>query len=102
VISEMDLALSNLKRLRHFRNWLIWGFLPGVLLISNLVGRVTHLAYSFFIVCALWMIGIAYSVRRVRLWPCPNCGKPIMQGLVSQRFLVQMFALRLLSQNVVP
>ena len=49
MISEMDLALSNLKRLRHFRNWLIWGFLPGVLLISNLVGRVTHLAYSFFI-----------------------------------------------------
>jgi predicted RNA-binding Zn-ribbon protein involved in translation (DUF1610 family) len=79
MISEMDLALSNLKRLRRFRNWLIWGFLPGVLLISNLAGRVTHVAYSFFIVCAVWMIGIAYSVRRVRLWPCPNCGKPILQ-----------------------
>jgi hypothetical protein len=74
-----DLALVGLNRWRLVRNWLIWGFLPGVLLISNLFLRVSHFRYSFFIVVAAWVVGTAYAGRRVRLWPCPNCGKPVMQ-----------------------
>jgi hypothetical protein len=79
IMGESDLGLVGLNRWRLVRNWLIWGFLPGVLLISNLFLRVSHFRYSFFIVVAAWVIGIAYAGRRVRLWPCPNCGKPVMQ-----------------------
>jgi predicted RNA-binding Zn-ribbon protein involved in translation (DUF1610 family) len=79
IMGESDLGLPGLKRWRLVRNWLIWGFLPGVLLISNLLFRVTQLRYSFLIVVAAWMVTIAYSVRRVQRWPCPNCGKPVMR-----------------------
>jgi hypothetical protein len=79
IMGEGDLGLVGLNRWRLVRNWLVWGFLPGVLLISNLFLRVSHFRYSFFIVVAGWVIGIAYAGRRVRLWPCPNCGKPVMQ-----------------------
>jgi hypothetical protein len=51
-MSESDLGLSGLKRWRLVRNWLTWGFLPGVLLISDLFLRVSHSRYSLFIVVA--------------------------------------------------
>lgn len=79
IMSESDLGLSRLKRWRLIRNWLTWGFLPGVLLISDLFLRVSHSQYSLLFVVAAWMVGLAYSARRVRLWPCPSCGKPLMQ-----------------------
>jgi predicted RNA-binding Zn-ribbon protein involved in translation (DUF1610 family) len=78
IMGGSDLGLSGLKRWRLVRNWLTWGSLPGVLLISNLFYRVTHLRYSLLIGVAAWMISIAHTVRRVQRWPCPNCGKPVM------------------------
>jgi hypothetical protein len=77
--SESDLALVRLKRWRLLRNWLIWGFLPGILVLSDLLMWVTDLKYSALIVIVVWMIGTVYSARRVQLWPCPNCGKPVMK-----------------------
>jgi hypothetical protein len=79
IMGESDLGLVGLKRWRLVRNWLIFGFPPGVLLISNLFLRVSHLRYSFLIVAAAWMISTAYVVKRVQRWPCPSCGEPVMQ-----------------------
>ena len=76
---ESVLGLVGLKRWRLVRNWLIFGFPPGVLLISNLFLRVTHLRYSFLIVAVGWMISTAYVVKRVQRWPCPSCGEPVMK-----------------------
>jgi hypothetical protein len=76
---QASLGLFELSRWRVTRNWLIWGFVPGVLLASNLINWITHLRYSFFIAVAIWMIATAYTVRRVQLWPCPHCGKPVMK-----------------------
>ena len=77
--SETDLALSDLKRWRQIRNWSIWTFLPGVLLVSNVLFRLTHVGLSLLIVCACWMFSTGYAVMRVRRWSCPNCGKCLMQ-----------------------
>jgi predicted RNA-binding Zn-ribbon protein involved in translation (DUF1610 family) len=79
IMGESDLGLVGLKRWRLVRNWLIFGFPPGVLLISNLFLRVSHLRYSFLVVAAGWMISTAYVVKRVQRWPCPSCGEPVMQ-----------------------
>ena len=42
----------GLKNWRLIRNCLVWGSLPGILLISSLFLRVSHFRYSFFIVVA--------------------------------------------------
>jgi|HubBroStandDraft_4_1064222.scaffolds.fasta_scaffold861344_1 hypothetical protein len=39
IVGEGDLGLVGLNRWSLVRNWPIWGFLPGVLLISNLFLR---------------------------------------------------------------
>ncbi len=77
--SESDLALSRLKHWRLLRNCLIWGFLPGILLLANLLMWIAHLRYSLLIVAGLWVIGFAYTARRVQRWPCPDCGKSVMK-----------------------
>jgi hypothetical protein len=71
---QARLELSEFRRWRLTRNWLIWGFVPGVLLASNLVGWITHFRYSFFIVVAIWVIFITYVTGGVQRWPCPQCG----------------------------
>jgi hypothetical protein len=42
----------GLKHWRIIRNCLVWGSLPGILLISSLFLRVSHFRYSFFIFVA--------------------------------------------------
>ena len=76
---QTRLGLSEFRRWRLTRNLLIWGFVPGVLLASNILSWIAHLRFSFFIVVGIWMLAIAYVGRRVRLWSCPQCGKAVMR-----------------------
>jgi hypothetical protein len=71
--SEKDLA--EFRRWRSLRNWSIWLFVPGVLLISNVLLRLTHSRYSFLIACAVWMVSTAYIMR-------PSCVE-FKDGLVQ-------------------
>jgi hypothetical protein len=80
MVSDTALKLAELKRWRRIRNWSIWASVPGVLLVSNVLFLLTRLDYSFLIVVAGWMFWIEYAGRRVRLWPCPNCGKEVMRN----------------------
>jgi len=80
MLSDTDLELAELKYWRRIRNWSMWTFLPGTFLVSNVVFRLTHVGISFLVVCVIWFFAIGYSGRRVRRWPCPNCGKMVMQN----------------------
>ena len=71
--------MGDLKRWRSTRNWLIWGFVPGILLLSRVFSYVLNPGWSFLFCVALWFGLIAFVGHRVRNWPCPFCGEPVMQ-----------------------
>jgi hypothetical protein len=71
--------IARLNPFRRLRNALIWLFLPGVLLCSAALNWVFHIRYGLFIVFGLWMAATCAAGARMRQWPCPNCGKPVMR-----------------------
>jgi predicted RNA-binding Zn-ribbon protein involved in translation (DUF1610 family) len=72
--------IARLKQQRRLRNALIWLAIPSLLLCAAALNRLFHVRWGLFIAFVLWTLAIVVVGRRVRQWPCPNCGNPVMQN----------------------
>jgi hypothetical protein len=75
--ADYDSEILRFQKWRRARNFLLWGYLPGLLLGSHLIQPWVS-GYSLIVCFVLWTSTFCYVSWRVSFWPCPQCGKPVM------------------------
>lgn len=75
---EAAKSLAQLQRLLKWRTILLAVLIPG----GFLVGWATNAFHTRWLLLAYissWLMSFVLVRQRIRYWPCPFCGKPVLK-----------------------
>jgi hypothetical protein len=75
---EAAKSLAQLWRWLRWRTMLLWILIPGVFLFSWTT-ETFHRRWLLIAYVSAWLTSFVFVRRRARTWPCPFCGKPVLQ-----------------------
>jgi hypothetical protein len=75
---ESRKSLAQLQLLLRWRNTLLWVIVPGAFL-AGWASNAFHSNWLLLSYVCAWVIAFAVIRQRVRTWPCPFCGEPVLK-----------------------